>query len=82
MKSKQMKTKKNLLMLLVLSAFLILGTGCAVQRSQPTSSRGLFFFSKPGGKVPPGQMKKMTGAKSAKAYAPGQNKKYKKHKKR
>lgn len=26
------------------------------------------------GKVPPGQMKKATGAKSAKPYAPGQNK--------
>lgn len=32
------------------------------------------------GNVPPGQMKKMTGSKSAKAYAPGQTKK-KKHKK-
>lgn len=28
--------------------------------------------------VPPGQMKKMTGAKSAKQYAPGQQKKMKK----
>ncbi|WP_307295324.1 hypothetical protein [Flavobacterium sp. SORGH_AS_0622] len=27
------------------------------------------------GKVPPGQAKKMTGDKSAKAYAPGQQKK-------
>lgn len=26
------------------------------------------------GKVPPGQVKKATGAKSAKPYAPGQNK--------
>lgn len=26
------------------------------------------------GKVPPGQVKKMTGSKSAKPYAPGQNK--------
>lgn len=31
--------------------------------------------------VPPGQMKKVTGSKSAKPYAPGQQKKYvKKHK--
>jgi hypothetical protein len=30
--------------------------------------------SNPSGKVPPGQMKKATGAKSAKKYAPGQNK--------
>ncbi|MBV7530611.1 hypothetical protein [Chitinophaga sp. sic0106] len=28
------------------------------------------------GKVPPGQAKKMTGSKSAKPYAPGQQKKY------
>ncbi|MBC9909003.1 hypothetical protein [Chitinophaga varians] len=28
------------------------------------------------GKVPPGQMKKMTGSQSAKPYAPGQQKKY------
>lgn len=28
----------------------------------------------PNGDVPPGQMKKITGAKSAKKYAPGQNK--------
>jgi len=27
------------------------------------------------GKVPPGQMKKMTGSQSAKPYAPGQQKK-------
>jgi hypothetical protein len=27
-------------------------------------------------KIPPGQAKKMTGAKSAKAYAPGQQKKH------
>ena len=30
-------------------------------------------------KVPPGHAKKMTGAKSAKAYAPGQVKKHKHH---
>jgi len=30
--------------------------------------------------APPGQVKKMTGAKSAKAYAPGQNKNKKKNK--
>ena len=31
----------------------------------------------PSGKVPPGQAKKATGSKSAKAYAPGQQKKKK-----
>jgi hypothetical protein len=30
----------------------------------------------PNGKVPPGQMKKATGARSAKSYAPGQQKKH------
>jgi len=30
----------------------------------------------PNGKVPPGQMKKATGAQSAKSYAPGQQKKH------
>jgi hypothetical protein len=30
---------------------------------------------RPSGKVPPGQMKKATGSKSAKPYAPGQQKK-------
>ncbi|OXA76042.1 hypothetical protein [Flavobacterium frigidimaris] len=28
------------------------------------------------GKIPPGQAKKMSGSKSAKAYAPGQQKKH------
>jgi len=32
-------------------------------------------MTKSNGKVPPGQVKKATGAKSAKAYAPGQQKK-------
>jgi hypothetical protein len=30
----------------------------------------------PGHRIPPGQAKKMTGAKSARAYAPGQQKKH------
>lgn len=33
------------------------------------------------GKVPPGQMKKMTGSQSAKPYAPGQQKEKNNHKK-
>ena len=32
-------------------------------------------MTKSNGKVPPGQVKKVTGEKSAKAYAPGQQKK-------
>ena len=72
-----MRAKKNILILLVLSIFLIIGSGCRVQQKR-TISRGQIISSQPSGKVPPGQMKKATGAKSAKAYAPGQNKKFKK----
>ena len=72
-----MKTKKHLLVLLVLSAFLLFGTGCVVH--YPTyHKKGVIISTKPNGKIPPGQMKKMTGEKSAKAYAPGQQKKHKK----
>ncbi|OIV40161.1 hypothetical protein [Flavobacterium johnsoniae] len=42
-------------------------TGCSVHSSSSSSSRS--------GKIPPGQAKKMSGSKSAKAYAPGQQKK-------
>lgn len=72
-----MKIKRNLLVLLLLSVFLIIGTGCKVQQKR-TMSKGQIISSPPAYKMPPGQMKKATGAKSAKAYAPGQNKKYKK----
>lgn len=71
-----MKTKKHLLLLLVLSVFLLFGTSCMVYQPHH-HPRGHALFSKPSGKVPPGQMKKMTGAKSAKHYAPGQQKKHK-----
>ncbi|MFC5682154.1 hypothetical protein ACYE2N_10175 [Flavobacterium sp. MAHUQ-51] len=38
-------------------------------------SCGVYYNkSNPSGKIPPGQAKKMTGSKSAKYYAPGQNK--------
>jgi hypothetical protein len=42
-------------------------TGCSVHTSHNSSSNS--------GKIPPGQAKKMSGNKSAKAYAPGQQKK-------
>lgn len=71
-----MKTKKNFLLLLALSVFLLFGSSCVVYRGH-SHPRGQVISSKPYGKVPPGQMKKMTGAKSAKAYAPGQQKKHK-----
>lgn len=72
-----MKIKKHFFTLLLLSVFLVFGTGCAVivpgHRSHTPH-----YSSK--NKMPPGQMKKLTGAKSAKQYAPGQNKKNKKNK--
>lgn len=72
-----MKTKKHLLILLLLSVFLLFGTGCRVYAPQH-HSRTMFIHTNPNGKIPPGQMKKMTGAKSAKQYAPGQVKKHNK----
>lgn len=57
--------KKIVLMLSVL-AFVFSTAACGVK----TSANG----------VPPGQMKKLTGQKSAKKYAPGQQKKKRKKK--
>lgn len=74
-----MKTIKHFLPLLVFSLFVLLGTGCRVQ-SPTYHKRGVIISTHPQGKIPPGQLKKMTGAQSAKAYAPGQNKKHKKYK--
>ncbi|HAH24307.1 MAG TPA: hypothetical protein DCL77_11235 [Prolixibacteraceae bacterium] len=70
-----MKTNKHFLLLLVLSVFLLFGTSCKVYRVH-TYHKGQVVSTRPNGKVPPGQMKKMTGAQSAKAYAPGQVKKH------
>jgi len=63
-----MKTS-NLLLLLVM--IVVLSTACARKAVvvTPTPSEN------PSGHVPPGQAKKMTGSKSAKPYAPGQQKK-------
>lgn len=44
------------------------------------SSCGVHHHDAKSHKAPPGQVKKMTGSKSAKPYAPGQNKMKKKHK--
>ena len=53
----------------VLAVILMLGSSChrkvVVVRGAPATHR-----------LPPGQAKKITGAKSAKAYAPGQQKKH------
>ena len=69
-----MKTRKQLLILLSLSLFLISGTSCQVFYPQHHSKGEVHTNSK--GEIPPGQEKKMTGEKSAKQYAPGQEKKH------
>lgn len=70
-----MRISKNILLLLVLSLFILLGSGCRVHRHYPQyHKKGMIITSRPNGKVPPGQVKKMTGDKSAKAYTPGHNK--------
>jgi hypothetical protein len=53
---------KKLIMLFAIAGFFLYGTGCA---PAPAGHSG---------KVPPGQMKKATGSKSAKPFAPGQRK--------
>lgn len=50
--------------LAIATTLVILISGCSVHTSSSNS-----------GKIPPGQAKKMSGSKSAKAYAPGQQKK-------
>jgi len=76
-----MKTKKQTLILFLVSAFLIIGSSCTIIRpGYHHPSRTVIIRTNPNGKVPPGQMKKATGAKSAKDYAPGQQKKHKKNK--
>jgi len=76
MKIKNMKTKKQFLFLLVLSVFIVFGTSCAVIVPGHHSHSTHYYSSK--SKMPPGQAKKMTGSKSAKQFAPGQQKKHKK----
>ncbi|MBK5213529.1 MAG: hypothetical protein JJE55_07715 [Flavobacteriaceae bacterium] len=62
-----MKTLFRLFLLAIFSVSLL--TSC-----------GLHHHAVKTHKSPPGQVKKFTGSKSAKPYAPGQNKKKKKHK--
>jgi hypothetical protein len=76
-----MKTKNQILILFLISVFLILGTSCTIVSPQYNHpSRTVIIKTNPNGKIPPGQMKKMTREKSAKQYAPGQVKKHKKNK--
>ena len=71
-----MNPTKHLLILLLFSVFLVFGSGCTVIKPQQRS-KGVVIQSNRSGHIPPGQMKKLTGAKSAKQYAPGQQKKHK-----
>lgn len=63
-----MKTTFKLSIGLLLLCFIFTISGCSASVSTGTSSRS--SKTKP---LPPGQAKKVTGEKSAKKYAPGQN---------
>ena len=67
-----MKTKSLFLVVILAGAVFAISQGCKVYHTNHKS--GTVVTSNPSGKVPPGQAKKATGAKSAKEYAPGQNK--------
>jgi flagellar basal body-associated protein FliL len=71
-----MKTKSSLFLIILIVIFLIPVAGCKVVHPH-SHSKSVILQPNPSGKVPPGQVKKATGAKSAKEYAPGQNKKNK-----
>lgn len=73
-----MKTKNQILVLFLISVFLIFGTSCGIVRpGYHRPSRTVIIHTNPNGKIPPGKMKKATGAKSARQYAPGQQKAHK-----
>jgi hypothetical protein len=56
---------KKILITIVLISGILLSNACTTVRTTGNS-----------GKVPPGQAKKARGSKSARAYAPGQQKKH------
>lgn len=74
-----MKTKRLALLIVSFALIFTFSSGCRVvqPRYRPNA---VIIQTNPNGKIPPGQIKKVTGAKSAKNYAPGQNKKGKKFK--
>lgn len=75
-----MKARKSLFIIALIAVFLISATSCRVFRPHYHHPSTVIIHSNPNGKIPPGQLKKVTGEKSAKKYAPGQNKKGKKKK--
>ncbi len=62
---KTSKYTKFTVAIMVILFVIISAIGCSTHTHTAGSS----------GKIPPGQAKKMSGSKSAKAYAPGQQKK-------
>ena len=62
---KTTKYTKVAVIIMVILFIVISVMGCSVHTHTTAS-----------GKIPPGQAKKMSGSKSAKAYAPGQQKKH------
>lgn len=69
-----MKTVKVVATLIVFVSLLCSVTGCRTTRTSAQYPKAMIIQPNPSGKIPPGQMKKVTGATSAKEYAPGQNK--------
>jgi outer membrane protein assembly factor BamE (lipoprotein component of BamABCDE complex) len=67
-----MKTKSLFLVIILAVAIFAISPGCKVYH--PKHKSGTVVAPNENGKVPPGQVKKATGEKSAKEYAPGQNK--------
>lgn len=59
---------KSFRLLSVFLVFILIAEGCVQKKVVKVSTTG-------NGTLPPGQQKKVTGEKSAKKYAPGQQKK-------
>jgi hypothetical protein len=74
-----MKTQKLVILLFSFVLIFVFTSGCRVIQPKHRS-KTVIIQTNPNGKIPPGQLKKVTGEKSAKKYAPGQNKKPKKKK--
>lgn len=74
-----MKNQKLIFTIISIIIITLFSSGCQMIHSHHRSNT-VIIQSNPNGKIPPGQLKKVTREKSAKKYAPGQNKKPKKNK--
>lgn len=72
-----MKTQRLVILIVSFALIFTFASGCRVVQPKYRTN-AVIIQTNPNGKIPPGQIKKATGAKSAKNYAPGQNKKGKK----